>query len=112
MQYKVECQYVGYLETLDIPRDQAFKVGMHAFSRHFVGQQIIRRLVRRDSPCRPYHQNERGPGTQAASSWLLHTYMDIFFDDRARSERWPDAEQAARLHHATNAADEWWTTEP
>ncbi len=64
------------------------------------------------SPCRPYHQNERGPGTQAASSWLLHTYMDIFFDDRARSERWPDAEQATRLHHATNAADEWWTTEP
>src|SRR6266566_4475273 len=46
VQYKVERQYVGYFETFDFPRDYAFKVGMHTFSRHFAGQQIIRRPVR------------------------------------------------------------------
>src|SRR5438132_12550633 len=48
MQHKVERQYVGHFETFDFPRDYAFKVGPHAFSRHFAGQQVIRCLVRRE----------------------------------------------------------------
>src|SRR5215469_6221255 len=48
MQHKVERQHVGDLETFDFSRNQACKVDMHTFSRHFPGQQVIRCLVRRE----------------------------------------------------------------